>query len=52
MEFLFGILESHFIRAVNNPDDSISLFEVISPIGSDGFLSTNIPYIEFKVLVL
>lgn len=52
MQFSFCVFESEFIGAVDNPDDSISLFEVIPPVGSNGFLSSHVPDIELEVFIL
>ena len=52
MKFCFGVFKSHFIRTIDNPNDAISLFKIISPIRPDSFLSPDIPDIEFKVFIL
>ena len=51
MELGLGIFQSEFVWAVDNPDDAISLFEVVPPIRPDGFLSSHIPDIKFIVLI-
>ena len=51
MKFSLGIFESKFIWAVNDPDDSVGLFKIVPPIGSDGSLSSDIPNIKFIVLI-
>lgn len=52
MEFFFTYRKSHFITGIYNPDKSVSLFKVISPVRSDGFLAPYVPDIQFIVLVV
>ena len=52
VEFGFGILKSEFIGAIDDPNNSIGLFEVVPPVGPDGSLSSDVPDVEFVVFVV
>lgn len=52
MEFGFGVFKPKFIGAVDYPDDSIGLFEIVPPVGSDGLLPSHIPDVQLEVFVL
>ena len=43
MEFLFTIFHSKTVHRVDDPDESVSLFKVVSPVRSERALSTDIP---------
>ena len=43
MEFLFAIFHSEAVPGIHNPDDSIGLFKVVSPVRTKRALSADIP---------
>lgn len=43
MEFLFAISGSKTVPGVDNPDNSVGLFKVVSPVRTKGTLPANIP---------
>jgi hypothetical protein len=45
MEFLFTIFHSKAVSGVDNPDESVGLFKVVSPVRTERALPTNIPCI-------
>jgi hypothetical protein len=48
MQFPLAILQTiRPIRRIHNPYKTIRLLKVVSPIGSDGLLATNVPDVEF-----
>ena len=49
MELLFTITHSHTITRVNDPDNRIRLFKVVSPIWSKGALAAHIPCSQLDV---
>lgn len=46
MELSLTVLHSDLISTVNYPNKTISCFKVVSPIRSEWFLPSNIPYIQ------
>ena len=46
MELGTAIFDSQSVCCVNYPDQGIGLFEVVSPVGSEGFLATDVPLHE------
>jgi hypothetical protein len=48
MKLMPTVIQAAQIRAIHNPHHSICLLIIVSPIGSKGFLTSNIPYIEAK----
>ena len=45
LKLLLAVLKSELVSAVNDPDESISLLKVISPVRADGGLTSDIPHI-------
>jgi hypothetical protein len=43
MQLVFAIPHAHSITGINNPDQSIRLFEIISPVWSKGPLTSDVP---------
>lgn len=52
MQLSFSILKSKFVGTIDNPNDSICLLEIISPIRTNSSLTSHIPNIQFIALVL
>lgn len=52
VKFSLRVFKSHLVWTVDNPDHSIGLLEVVSPIWTDGFLTSNIPNVQFKGFIL
>ena len=49
---LFGaLLETLLIRGVNDVNESISVLEVVLPVGADGALTTNVPHIQLEAIL-
>ena len=48
MKFFFALQQSHFISRVNYPNKAVSFFKIISPVRSNGCLSSNIPNIKLE----
>jgi hypothetical protein len=48
MKLMPTVIQAAQVRAIHNPHHSICLLIIVSPIGSKGFLTSNIPYIEAK----
>ena len=44
VEFLFAVLDAQPIRGINDPDQRIRLFKVISPVRPQRLLAADIPY--------
>ena len=44
MKFRPAIVESESVGCVNDPDERVSLFKVVSPVTAECFLATHIPY--------
>ena len=43
MEFLFAVIHPETVSGVDDPDDSVCLFKVVPPVGTQGALSADIP---------
>lgn len=44
VQFLLTILHAHPVARVHDPHQSVRLFEIVTPIGSQGPLATHIPW--------
>lgn len=45
-ELIAAITYAQSIRGINDPDQCIGLFKVVSPVRPDGLLSSNIPDVK------
>ena len=43
MQFLLAIFHAHAVTGVDDPDDGVSLLEVIAPVGAEGALAADVP---------
>lgn len=43
MELLFAVVHSHAISRVDDPDEGVGLFKVVTPVGSQGPLAADVP---------
>lgn len=46
MQFLSTIFDSQTVSGVDDPDECISLLEVVTPVGTECFLAADIPNVE------
>lgn len=51
-QFAFANFQSGQIGTVDDPNEAIGSFEVISPIGANGLLAAHVPYVELVGFVL
>jgi len=51
LKFVAAVLEAKFVSAVNDPDQTVSLLEIVPPIRADGSLTANIPDIKLATLM-
>lgn len=48
MKFSLAVVQSTFIGAIDDPNDAVGRFEVVSPVGTKRFLSSDVPYVQFE----
>jgi len=51
MKFRPAIVESESVGCVNDPDERVSLFKVVSPVTAECFLATHVPYSIIIIII-
>jgi hypothetical protein len=51
LQLLPSLLDSLGVGGVDHVDQGISIREVVSPILSEGFLSSDVPHVELELIV-
>lgn len=51
-KFCSAVFESEFVPWVNDPNQAVSLLEVVAPVAANSGLASDIPNVQLEVVVL
>ena len=52
MQFLFAVLQSTFVRRIDDPDESVGGLEVVPPVRAKTLLAADVPHVEVEAAML
>ncbi len=52
LQVVLDLFDAHLISRVDDIDESISLFEIVAPVGANFTLTTDIPNVQLKTVLL
>jgi hypothetical protein len=52
VELFFAVLHPHSVARIDDPDECICLFKVVSPVRPEGPLTTDIPLLSVKLRII